>query len=166
MTSDAKSDLAVELDPLFDSFNNDTGTGQNGPTEEEKLRFLEKFERIKMDIIKPAMAEVGKYLETKGHSFQIIDEAGLHIDNPKIKLEIYPKLHGNASPQEPEFPTISFISAPDILTVGIEVRDGMPNRPGLNRGHMTALDSITAEYVRNQIVSVLKINFVKKTHKW
>jgi len=118
---------------------------------------LEKFERIKVDVIKPAMLEIGRYLEAKGHTFQIRDEAGLDVENPKIT--------GDASIQEPEFPTITFIAAPDILTVGIEVRDGMPKRPGLHRGHMTSLDSITADYVRNQIVAVLKINFINRADK-
>ena len=165
MTAENKKDLIIELDSLFESFDNVKEMEQNGPTDEEQQAFLEKFERIKMDVIKPAMIEIGKYLEAKGHSFQIEDEAGLHIDNPRIKMEIYPKVLGNASIQEPEFPTISFIAAPDILTVGIEVRDGMPKRPGLHRGHMTSLDSISGDYVRQQIVAVLKINFINKAHK-
>jgi len=165
MAAESGNDLAKELDAILDSYYNVTGKEQTGLSNEEQEAFLEKFERIKTDVIKPVMVEIGKYLETKGHSFQIRDDASLYIDNPSVKMEIYPKTSGNAQIQDREFPTITFIAEPDIKMVGIEMRDGMPGRPGLTRGHMTDLDSITGDYVRNQIAAVLKINFVKRAQK-
>lgn len=61
--------------------------------------------------------------------------------------------------------TTAFIAEPDVGTVGIEVRDGMTNRPGLTRGHTTDLDSLTKEYARNQIVATIKVNFTRKPRR-
>jgi hypothetical protein len=80
-------------------------------------------------------------------------------------MEIYPKIPIGEQIQEHEFPTIAFIAEPDAAMVGIEVRDGMPMRPGLTRGHTTSMDSLTKEYVRNQIVTMIKLNFVRRPRK-
>jgi hypothetical protein len=156
--------IASELDAILDSYaDNETKPQDNVLNEVQELEFLARFERIKFEVIKPTMEEIGKYLEKKGHSFQIKDNASLYYDdNPIIKMEIYPKISAaDDRLQEHEFPTIAFIAEPDIATVGIEVRDGMPRRPGLTRGHTTDLESITKDYVRNQIVTVIKLNFVE-----
>ena len=134
-------------------------------SEEQEQEFLSRFERIKVEAIRPTMEEVGKYLEKKGHSYQIEDNAGMEHDNPSIKMEIYPRITTGDHFQDHEFPTIAFIAEPDVATVGVEVRDGMPGRPGLTRGHTTDLDSLTKEYVRNQIVTVIKLNFAKIPRK-
>lgn len=154
--------LAIELDAVLDSYSSDAK--QDAAGEEQIQEFLAKFERIKVEIIKPVMEQIGKYLEKKGHAYQIKDEAGIYHDNPNIKMEIYPKTQ-TGEIQEHEFPTIAFIAEPDISTVGIEVRDGMPGRPGLSRGHTTTLDSLTSDYVKSQIVTVIKMNFAKKARR-
>lgn len=153
--------LAIELDAVLDSYSSDAE--QDAAKEEQMQEFLAKFERIKVEIIKPVMEQIGKYLEKKGHGYQIKDEAGIHHDNPNIKMEIYPKTPGEI--QEHEFPTIAFIAEPDISTVGIEVRDGMPGHPGLTRGHTTNLDSLASDYVKSQIITAIKMNFAKKARK-
>ena len=155
--------LANELDAILDSYSSDPK--QDAASEEQELEFLAKFERIRVEIIKPVMEQIGKYLEKKGHAYHIKDEAGVYRGNPNIKMEIYPKTQAGEEVQEHEFPTIVFIAEPDISTVGIEVRDGMPGRPGLTRGHTTTLDSLTNDYVKSQIITVIKMNFAKKARK-
>jgi hypothetical protein len=157
-------DLAKELDLFLDSYNKNE-VKQDTVNEEQTQEFLAKFERIKVEVIIPAMEHIGKYLEKKGHSYSIKDEASIYIDNPSIKMEIYPRTSSDAPIQEHEFPVIAFIAEQDIKTVGIEVRDGMPGRPGLMRGHITDLDSLTREYVRTQIVALIKINFAKRAYQ-
>lgn len=156
--------IAAELDSILDSYaDNETRPQDNVLNEEQEQEFLARFERIKVEVIKPTMEEIGKYLERKGHSYQIKDNASLYYDNPIVKMEIYPKISAaDDRLQEHEFPTIAFIAEPDIATVGIEVRDGMPRRPGVTRGHTTNLESLSKEYVRNQIITVIKMNFVKR----
>jgi hypothetical protein len=157
----AESDdgIANELDAILDSYSSEAIPPVN---EEQEQEFLAKFERIKVEIIKPAMEEIGKYLEKKGHSYQVEDDISMHQDNPSIKMEVYPKIPTGGHVQEHEYPAIAFIAEPDAARVGIEVRDGMPGRPGLTRGHAVSLDSLTREYVRNQIIIVIKSNFVKR----
>lgn len=159
-----ENDLANELDAILDSYDNDKKHDATANDEQEQ-EFLARFERIKVETIKPTMEEIGKYLEKKGHSYQIEDKAGLEHDNPSIRMDIYPRTSTGEHFQEHEFPTITFIAEPDIATVGIEVRDGMPGRPGLTRGHTTDLGSLTKEYVQSQIVTVIRLNFVTRSRK-
>jgi uncharacterized protein (UPF0335 family) len=156
--------LANELDAILDLYEKNEPK-QEAVSEEQEQEFLAKFERINVEVIKPIMEQIGKYLEKRGHSYQIKDETGIHYDNPTITMEIYPKTTADAPAQEHEFPTIAFIAEPDIFAIGIEVTDGMPGRPGLTRGHTTSLDSLTREYVKNQIVTVIKMNFAKRLRK-
>jgi hypothetical protein len=129
---------------------------------EREQEFLERFEQIKVEIVKPVMEQIGKLLEKRGHSYTVIDKATIYDNNPSIKMEIYPKTPAKTPIQDHEFPTISFIAEPDLETVGVEVRDGMPGRPGLARGHTTHLDALTRQYVSNQIITVIKLNFSKR----
>ncbi|MEW6603323.1 MAG: hypothetical protein AB1351_01385 [Thermoproteota archaeon] len=161
--SDSDS-LASELDDILDSYKKNESK-QEAINEEQEQEFLAKFERIKVDVIKPTMEQIGKYLEKRGHSYQIKDETGIQYDNPTITMEIYPKTAADLPMQEHEFPTIAFIAEPDISAIGIEVTDGMPGRPGLTRGHTTSLDSLTREYVKSQIITVIKLNFAKRPRK-
>ncbi|MEM3094990.1 MAG: hypothetical protein QXX64_05070 [Nitrososphaera sp.] len=160
-----EDDLAQELDAILDSYDKNNEVKQDNVDEEQIQEFLARFERIKVETIRPTMEQVGKYLEKRGHLYQIKDKADIHEDNPSITMEIYPRTSNDVPIQEHEFPTISFIAEPDVGAVGIEVRDGMPGRPGLTRGHTTTLDALTGEYVKNQIVAVIKINFSRKIQK-
>lgn len=156
--------LASELADILDSYEK-SESKQEAINEEQEREFLAKFERIKVDVIKPIMEQIGKYLEKKKHSYKIKDETGIQYDNPTITMEIYPKTAADLPMQEHEFPTIAFIAEPDISAIGIEVTDGMPGRPGLTRGHTTSLDSLTPEYVKSQIITVIKMNFAKRSRK-
>lgn len=160
---ESDNDLVRELDPILDSYNPEAR--QDLVNEQQEQEFLAKFERIRVEVIKPTMEKIGKYLESKGHSYQIQDEADIYDNNSTIKMEIYPKTSVGTPIQEHEFPTIAFIAEPDIESIGIEVRDGMPGHPGLTRGHTTSLDSLTVEYVKSQIITVIEMNFIKRAHK-
>ncbi|HEX7032955.1 MAG TPA: hypothetical protein VF172_08150 [Nitrososphaera sp.] len=157
--------LAAELDAILDYYEKNEAGQDVAVDEKQQQEFLAKFERIKVEVIKPTMERIGNYLEKRGHSYQIKDETSIHYDNPTITMEIYPRTASDLPVQEHEFPTIAFIAEPDISAIGIEVRDGMPGRPGLTRGHTTSLDSLTQEYVKSQIVTVIKMNFAKRFGK-
>jgi hypothetical protein len=159
----SEDETAHELDTILNSYDNNER--QTTINEEQEQDFLAKFERIKVETIKPTMEEIGKYLERKGHSYRIEDNAGMRRDNPSIRMEVYPRMPTGDHLQDHEFPTIAFIAEPDVATVGIEVTDGMPGRPGLARGHSTELESLTKEYVQNQIVTMLRLNFTRRPRK-
>lgn len=154
-------DMVRELDQILDNYAKNWKHEKKTSSEEQEGEFLAKFERIKVDIIKPMMDMIGKQLEKKGHAYQIKDEASIYADNPSIRMEIYPKSSFDSPIEEHEFPTITFIAEPDVSEIGIEVKDGMPGRPGLTRGHVTQLESLTEEYVRKQIIFIIKRNFTR-----
>jgi hypothetical protein len=150
--------ITKELDEIMDSYGTHPSRAKTNGNEEKHQDFLARFESVKVHVIKPIMDQIGKYMESKGHAYMVRDKATIYDDNPSIKMEIYPR--STSSPaQEREFPRITFIAEPDIAEVGIEVQDGMPGRPGLTRGHASALESLTPEYVRTQILYLIKRNF-------
>jgi hypothetical protein len=150
--------IAKELDEIMDSYGKyPLGAKTNG-NEEKHQDFLARFESVMVHVIKPIMDQIGEYMESKGHAYMVRDKATIYDDNPSIKMEIYPRSVTSPA-QEREFPRITFIAEPDIAEVGIEVQDGMPGRPGLTRGHASNLESLTPEYVRDQIIYLIKRNF-------
>ena len=150
--------IAKELDEIMDLYGTHPSRSKTNGNEEKHQNFLARFESVKVNIIKPTMDQIGKYMESKGHAYMVRDNATIYDDNPSIKMEIYPR--SAASPaQEREFPRITFIAEPDIAEIGIEVQDGMPGRPGLTRGHASDLESLTPDYVRTQILYLIKRNF-------
>jgi hypothetical protein len=153
--------LSAELDTILDLYNKARTKHSSKASEEKVQEFLTKFERTKVQVIRPMMERIGRYMEKKGHAYQIKDEVSLYSDNPSIRMEIYPRSSDRSGVQEHEFPRITFIAEPDIDEVGIEVQDGMPGRPGLTRGHAAELDSLTEEYVKSQIVYLIKRNFAR-----
>lgn len=150
--------IAKELDEIMDSYKKYPSKAETSGNEEKHQDFLARFESVKVSIIKPVMEQVGKYMESRGHAYMVTDKATIYDDNPSIKMEIYPR-SATSSTQEREFPRITFIAEPDITEVGIEVQDGMPGRPGLTRGHSSQLEALTQEYVRTQILYLIKRNF-------
>ena len=160
-TGNENEDIAKELDEILNLYNQKLKNQIKEADEQEQHAFLEKFEHIKVEVIKPMMVKIGKYMEKKGHAYQIKDETTIYHDNPSLKMEIYPKTSPDFPIQEHEFPRITFIAEPDIGEIGIEVRDGMPGRPGLTRGHMIDLESLTEEYVKGHIIYLIKRNFGK-----
>lgn len=159
MTSTGANDvIAKELDEIMDSYGKNPSRAKTNGNEEKHQDFLARFESVKVSVIKPIMDQIGKYMESKGHAYMVTDNATIYDDNPSIKMEIYPR-SAKSPAQEREFPRITFIAEPDIAEVGIEVQDGMPGRPGLTRGHSSNLELLTPEYVRAQILYLIKRNF-------
>jgi hypothetical protein len=87
-------ELARQLDGILDLYNRRVEEQKSARSRPEKQEvedaFLADFERIKVEAIKPAMEEVGKYLESKEQEYQIKDEISLFHGNPKITMEIFP----------------------------------------------------------------------------
>lgn len=150
--------IPKELDEIMDLYRKYHSRAKTNGNEEKHQDFLARFESVKVHVIKPIMDHIGKYMESKGHAYMVKDDATIYDDNPSIKMEIYPRSDKGPA-QEREFPRITFVAEPDIAEVGIEVQDGMPGRPGLTRGHASNLELLTPEYVRTQILYLIKRNF-------
>ncbi|AIC16203.1 hypothetical protein [Nitrososphaera viennensis] len=63
------SSIAHELDAILDSYGTTAEAEKQyaaAVNEEQVQEFLARFERIKVDVVKPTMEEIGKYLEKKG----------------------------------------------------------------------------------------------------
>ena len=153
-------ELARQLDEILDSYNKRVeGQKATGPEEQEmEDAFLADFERIKVDAIKPVMEEVGKYLEGKGQEYQIKDEISLFHGNPKITLEVFPNTVADGYDSY-ENPSISFIAERASRRVGIQKNNGMPGQPGGIMGEAVQLDELTRDFVKEEIIELIKENF-------
>ena len=158
-----RDELARELDPALEAYGK-LGTDAGSPLDpEQEQEFLARFERVKVDTIMPVMHQIGKYLEERGHSYQVEEDVGLPDGNPSVTMKIYPRVQDGFVIEDHEFPVISFVAEPDIAGVAIEVLNGMPGRPGITRGQVAPLGSLTVEHVKDQFVGLIKRNFGKKS---
>jgi hypothetical protein len=158
----AAEEIARQLEDILDSYNKrveEQKAKASIEKEEEKESFLAHFERIKVEIIKPAMEEIGKYLETKGQQYQIKDEWSPFYGNPKITFEVLPRTLASGY-EVYETPSISFIGDKIAMVIGIQKKNGMP---GQATGNISTkgmkLEEVTADFVRGEIIELIKENF-------
>jgi hypothetical protein len=157
-----RDELAKELDPALEAYSRREAGGLRLDPEQEEA-FLARFERVKVDNIMPVMHQIGRYLEEKGHSYQVEEDIGLPDGNPSVTMKIYPRIPDGSVAGDHEFPVISFVAEPDIASVAVEVLNGMPGRPGITGGQAVSLGSLTVEHVKGQIAGLIKRNFGKKS---
>lgn len=153
-------ELARQLDGILDSYNRRVeGQKADSPEKQEmEDAFFADFERVKVEAIKPAMEEVGKYLESKGQEYEIKDEISLFHGNPKITLEIFPNTHAEGYDSY-ENPSISFVAERVSLRIGIQKNNGMPGQPGGITGEAVQLGELTRDFVKEEIIELIKENF-------
>jgi hypothetical protein len=155
-------EIARQLDEILDYYNKrieEHKAKADEEKQEEKESFLASFERIKVEIIKPAMEEVGKYLESKGQQYQVKDEWSPFYGNPKITFEILPRTPASGYDMY-ETPSISFIGDKVAMVIGVQKKNGMPGQASGNiRTEGVKLQEVTADFVRGEIIELVKENF-------
>jgi hypothetical protein len=154
-------EIVRQLDEILDNYNKMVEEYRKNPPREDKeavQQSLSKFEEIKVSIIKPAMEELGSFLEKKGQQYQIKDEMNTY-GNPRLTMEIFPRTTASGYDYY-ETPIISFILDRISGGVGLQKKNGMPGRPsGPAITEAVRIDEITPEFVRAKIIELIKENF-------
>jgi len=123
----------------------------------------QRFVALRESVIEPAMREVGEYLKGRGHDYEIHSSetrdvgAGRH-EEPSIALAIYPRGYSRAKLDPGHTPMVTFRAgdAPGYLRTHLVKR--LPGGTGTaDGGHTYALEAVTPELVRREIMEVLEV---------
>lgn len=98
------------------------GAQQGRRSESSEDTFQADFVRLKVSVIRPVLATIGKLLEERGHEFNISEEQG-----GKISIHIVPAGVSKSIHPYDWFPTLSFYGAPMARTIGLHGRNSRPN---------------------------------------
>lgn len=154
----------AELDKLMSRYSNDLSGIKAQAVEEKAARekFNQEFEKIKHQIIWPVLADVGNQLNQYGHDYHISEnkelvDATAHANPANITFNIFPATVDRSFYKPESTPYIQFLANPYAKKIGIVVSTLMPGRGGVVGSHGEYdLSKITAEFVEQEIVEVLK----------
>jgi|GEM_PF-915507 len=135
-------------------------------------QFHEEFSRIRDNIIRPAMEEIGNYMKQKGHSFNIIESKEQFDSRLKIYkgsrgiiMTILPSGFNPSDFSNSNIPSLGFYA--DMRTRKIEITENnvMPHWGGTSGSKDSAeLSELTKDYVQKQILQLLKTIVDKPYH--
>ncbi|MCL5410581.1 MAG: hypothetical protein M1324_01855 [Patescibacteria group bacterium] len=162
-----------ELGELMNLYQSDE-EGLRAKKEAEKLaqtKFSTDFEKLKHDIIWPAIVDVGNELIRFGHDFHVTEEreyvdAVASFHPAHMTLNIYPSsLEGEFRKPE-SAPYISFIANSYAKKVGIMVSTMMPGEGGSIGSHGEyEPEKITRDFVEKELINVLKNTLIFHTEQ-
>jgi hypothetical protein len=148
-----------KLDDLLSKYENKQSElrQQKDKVEQHKNSFLEQFEVISNDRIKPVMDEIGQILKSKGHDYAVLyskeskSERGATIE-PRITMEIYPNGNGKTTYSNKAAHIMFFAEKSEI---GVHENTLIPNGGGGHAGTKPTkynLDTLTVDKIEKEIV--------------
>ena len=134
----------------------------------EEEAFLDEFKRLRADVIRPAMEEIGNQLEARGHEVAIsereesTDSRG-RTEDAKITMSFFPSDVERSVFRPDCTPSISFLTIGYKRKIRIHASNIMPNRGGSGgpRGEFDTAE-ITGDFVEAQVLKLLKEIFGEK----
>lgn len=120
MVDNLNAYLGTALDTFSKKHAAGTDRDRSGETTEDT--FHRDFEKLKLSIIRPVFAAIGKMLQDRGHEFNISEEQG-----GKISIHIVPAGVSRSVHPYNWYPTLSFFAAPFTKSVGLHGRNMRPN---------------------------------------
>jgi hypothetical protein len=157
-----------KLNAAFDKYDQQQEASRS-ETEKRKTEheiYLENFRKKCKDVIGPAMEEMGKAIENRGHKYKITQEDEI-IDSEgrttaaNIVFEIHPE------GKQPDyinhrFPQLSFVAGTYNKGIYSHVSTMMPNSSGLSgKNRDYKLSEITKEAVQEEIADLVTTCFGK-----
>lgn len=159
MTSNEKS----ELDEILDNFTEKQKliNQQIKQKETDESIFLEKFNQIRKNIIRPCLEELSQKLKERGHYCTIFEQ---EYTRPKLGQSTDKNISLSITPfsdtQQSNTPYITFNA--DIIKKVISIHGStmMPGRVGIKgrRGEIS-ITSINKEVVESEVLKLLKESF-------
>jgi len=128
----------------------------------ENNLFIESFKRLKKDVIRPVMEEMGNAIKKEGHTFLIIEQEKTVDDkgkteDEKIAMCFMPQKNGIAAASRDRNPSISFIASDYKRKIWIHASDMTPSKGGMagSIGEYS-LEEINRELVEHKILEVFQ----------
>jgi hypothetical protein len=122
----------------------------------------QRFVALRETVIEPTMREVGEYLKADGHDYEIrsleVRDVGAgRNDEPSIALTIYPRGYNRAKLDPGHTPTVTFRAGDAAGRLRTHLVKRLPgNTRTADGGHTYALEAVTPELVRREIMEVLE----------
>ena len=164
-----KSDTSIKLKSIFDKYDKkqaETKIEQERVKSEHEL-FLESFDKIIAETIRPTMEELGEAIKARGHNFEITESKETQDGQGRttgatIRIEI----HSNG--QRPRFgqvgdrPALTFIAGTYDNKLCSHVSTMMPGRGGsAGKRKDYNIADITKDVVEEEIIHLLNECFGK-----
>jgi hypothetical protein len=150
----------AEIDALMKQ--HETRTGKRADDERAEDAFAAEFDRLRREVIKPAMEQVAEKLTAGNHHATIGEtdptptKTGMSDDAAMIRLEILPAGATRQRYGKNDLPGVTF-SIESGMRVGVYGRSGRPDE-AYDAGPLRRFRSseITSEMVTTEIVDVLR----------
>lgn len=132
----------------------------------EKSYFLDEFERLRKDVIRPVMEDIGNHLQSQGHDYCIyeheeLEHPGGFLRHGGITIKIFPVGVRYASYQDYGFgntPSASFFADSSAMMIWVYCCNKVPGENG-NSGIIIKryeCNQIGKNLVKEEIIEVLK----------
>lgn len=133
------------------------GADEDRPGETSEDTFHGDFAKLKLSVIRPVFAAIGKMLQDRGHEFNISEDQG-----GKISIHIVPAGAIKSIHPYDWFPTLSFFAAPFTRTVGLHGRNMRRNSEAASgpRGEYK-LAQVDSAFVEKQVTK-----FISEIANW
>lgn len=147
--------LGTALDRFTQKHTAGTDRGRNGESSDDTFRA--DFTKLKVSVIRPVFAAIGKLLQERGHEFNISEEQG-----GKISIHIVPAGVSRSIHPYDWFPTLSFYGAPMARTIGVHGRNSRPNSETASgpRGEYQP-SQVDSEFVEKELMK-----FISEIANW
>lgn len=121
-----------------------------------------RFASVRETVIEPTMREVGEYLKSRGHDYEIgssekRDIGAGQADEPSITLAIYPEGYIRAKMDAENTPSVTFRAGdvPGRLRTQF-VKRLVGKEAVTGTGHTYPLEAVTPQLVRAEILELLE----------
>ena len=161
-----KEDNKKKLESLLNKYDErETAQKQEvQKVQEVRNKFLDGFDKLCADIIKPAMEEIGATLKAQGHDFKIgtqqekKDDKGVLLD-ARITMNIFPKGKGSPHGYSSSPPAhVMFFADKYKEEIGVHENNIVPSGGSGSaggKGKKYTLTTLTKEAVEEEIVDSL-----------
>lgn len=158
----------AELDDLMSLYSQDAAALKQKREAEKATqeRFAAEFERLKREVIWPALIDIGNQLTRYGHDFHESEEkeyidATAFYHPTSVTFNIYPATINKAMCKPESTPYIAFIADRYAKKVIITVSTMMPDQGGVVGEHgVYETNQITPELVEKEVIAVLKNSLI------
>src|SRR5438105_3834414 len=122
----------------------------------------QRFVALRETVIEPTMRELGEYLKARGHDYEIRsletrDIGAGRNEEPSITLSIYPRGYSRAKLAAGHTPMVTFRAGDAPGRLRTHLVRGLPGGGGtFDSGHSYALEAVTPELVRREIMELLE----------
>lgn len=165
-----KKETKSQLDVLMDKYGQrlEEGKKRQEQIKTEEDAFLSEFERLRKEVIRPVMEDIGNQLKARDHDYLISEkEEAVDLEgrtqDAKITMNILPAGVDRSVYRPESTPSVSFIATRYKRKIWVHGSNMMPNRGGSagSRGEFNA-EEINSDVVEKEVFGVLKEIFNPK----